>query len=361
MKTMFDELPLRDELRGRTPYGVPEVDAGVRLDGTESPYPLPDAVAEALGKALHGAVRELHRYPDLEVGALREDLANYLGYGLSASQVWAANGSSEIQQQLLQAFGGPGRTAMGFSPSYPLHPLLARNTATTWHDGRRSATFELTAEHARAQVRVYQPDIVFLCSPNNPTGSALGIDVIDTVASEAPGMVIVDEAYAEFARPGTPSAVTLLPRYPRLVVTRSMSAAFAFAGARVGYLAASPDVVDAVRLVRLPYHLSTLTQAAARAALANISVLQTEVDVVKTQRDHLVSGLRDLGLSVIDSDANFVLFGRFADQRSTWQTLLDRGVAVADVGLPGWLRVTAGTAHENRTFLAAMEGLPHGS
>jgi histidinol-phosphate aminotransferase len=360
MKTMFDELPIRDELRGRTPYGVAEIDAAVRLDNAESPYPLPDPVTEALGKALHGAMRELHRYPDHEALALREDLANYLGHGLSSAEVWAANGSNEIQQQLLQTFGGPGRTAMGFSPSYPVHPLLARNTATTWHDGRRSATFDLTAEHARAQVRVYQPDIVFLCSPNNPTGTSLGLDVVEAVASEAPGMVIVDEAYAEFARPGTPSAVTLLPRYRRLVVTRSMSQAFAFAGVRVGYLVGSPDVVDAVRLVRLPYHLSTLTQTAARTALANISVLQGEVEVIKTQRDHLVSGLRDLGLTVIDSDANFVLFGRFADQRAIWRALLDRGIAVGDVGLPGWLRATAGTAHENRTFLTALEGLPHG-
>jgi histidinol-phosphate aminotransferase len=355
--SLFDEVPLRDNLRGRVPYGAPQLDAEVRLNTNENPYPLPDEVADAIGKAIAGSVRELNRYPDREAVALREDLAQYLGHGLTADRVWAANGSNEIQQQLLLAFGGPGRTAMGFAPSYSMHPLQASTTGTEWFEGHRTSDFGLTAEGAKAQVRVFQPDVVFLCSPNNPTGTALGLDVVEAVASEAPGVVIVDEAYHEFARPGTPSAITLLPRFPRLIVTRTMSKAFALAGARIGYLAANPNVVEAMHVVRLPYHLSALTQAAARAALAHSALLLGQVEAIKEQRDRMVTHLRRLGLTVPDSDANFVLFGRFRDQAAAWQQLLQRGVLVRDVGLPGWLRTTAGTPAETDAFFAAVEGL----
>jgi histidinol-phosphate aminotransferase len=354
----FEEPPLRDDLRGREPYGAPQLDVAVRLNTNENPHQLPEAVADAVGKALHSLLRDLNRYPDRDATALREDLATYLGHGLGVENLWAANGSNEVQQQLLQAFGGPGRTAMGFSPSYSMHPLLASGTGTNWLDGRRSATFELTREAARAQVRVYQPDVVFVCSPNNPTGGSVELDVIEAIASEAPGMVIVDEAYGEFARSGTESALELLPRFPRLVVTRTMSKAFAFAGVRVGYLAARPAVVEALQLVRLPYHLSSLTQAAARAALAQAPALLAQVDAIKVERDRLVSGLRELGLTVLDSDANFVLFGQFKDEKVVWQALLDRGVLVRDVGLEGWLRVTAGTTEETDAFLTAIGSVP---
>jgi histidinol-phosphate aminotransferase len=210
-------------------------------------------------------------------------------------------------------------------------------------------------------VRVFQPDVVFVCSPNNPTGTAAGLDVIEAIASEAPGVVIVDEAYHEFGREGTQSAVTLLPRFPRLVVTRTMSKAFAFAGVRVGYVAANPPAIDALQLVRLPYHLSALTQAAARAALAHSATLLAQLDAIKVERDRLVSGLRELGLTVADSDANFVLFGQFKDARAVWQALLDRGVLVRDVGLPGWLRVSAGLPSDTDAFLSAMGALPDAS
>jgi histidinol-phosphate aminotransferase len=353
----FVEPPIRDALRGLTPYGAPQLEVAVRLNTNENPYQLPAAVAEAVEKALHGVLRDLNRYPDRDAAALREDLAAYLGHGLTSANVWAANGSNEILQQLLQTFGGPGRTAMGFTPSYTMHPLLARATATNWMESRRGADFGLLPEHAKAQVRVYDPDVVFLCSPNNPTGTALYLEVVEAVAAECAGMVIVDEAYFEFARPGTESAISLLPRFPRLVVTRTMSKAFAFAGVRVGYLAAHPRVVESVQLVRLPYHLSSLTQAAARVAIAHASTLLAQVELVKEQRDRIVSRLRELGFTVADSDANFVLFGRFEDQTRVWQALLDRGVLVRDVGLDGWLRVSAGTPEETDAFLKAVEGL----
>jgi histidinol-phosphate aminotransferase len=357
--TSLDDLPLRDELRGLTPYGAPQLDVPVRLNTNENSYPMPEDVAVAMEKALAAAVRDLNRYPDRDAVALRADLAAYLTRhaqvsGLGFANLWAANGSNEIQQQLLQAFGGPGRTSLGFTPSYSMHPLLAAGTGTGWIDGRREIDFDLRAEDAVAQVHRHRPDVVFLCSPNNPTGTALPLDVVRAVADAAPGMVIVDEAYAEFARPGTASALTLLPRYPRLVVSRTMSKAFALAGGRIGYLAADPAVVDAVQLVRLPYHLSALTQAAARTAVAHTETLLSTVDAIKAQRDRIVDTLRGHGLVVADSDANFVLFATPGDSKALWHALLDRGVLIRDVGLPGWLRVTAGTPAETDVFLSTL-------
>lgn len=356
--TGLEDLPLRDELRGLTPYGAPQLDVAVRLNTNENSYPLPEAAVAEMEKALAAVLRDLNRYPDRDAVALRTDLATYLRHGLTWRNVWAANGSNEIQQQLLQTFGGPGRTALGFTPSYSMHPLLAAGTGTAWVDGRRDADFALSAEHAVAKVREHRPDVVILCSPNNPTGTALPLDVVRAVAEAADGMVIVDEAYAEFARPGTPFALSLIEQFPLLVVTRTMSKAFALAGGRVGYLAAGPAVVDAVQLVRLPYHLSALTQAAARAALAHTDALLSTVDAVKGQRDRIVATLRGWGLRVADSDANFVLFGAPRDDsKGVWQALLDRGVLIRDVGVPGWLRVTAGTPEETDAFLNALEEL----
>jgi histidinol-phosphate aminotransferase len=348
------DLPLRDDLRGLSPYGAPQLDVPVRLNTNENSYPVPDTVVDAMAKAVQAELRDLNRYPDRDAVALRTDLADYLGHGLTVANVWAANGSNEVQQQLLQAFAGPGRTALGFGPSYSMHPLLAAGTGTRWIGALRDPDFGLTPSSATAQIREHDPDVVFLCSPNNPTGTALDPAVISAVLTVAGGMVVVDEAYAEFARPGTPTALGLLPGHPRLVVTRTMSKAFGFAGGRLGYLAADPAVVDAVQLVRLPYHLSALTQAAARAALAPRDVLLGTVDAIKQQRDRIVSELRARGMRVADSDANFVLFEVGGDQRVAWQRLLDQGVLVRDVGLPGWLRVTAGTAEETDAFLTAL-------
>lgn len=351
----LEELPIRDDLRGLSPYGAPQLDVPVRLNTNENSYAVPEPVVEAIGKALAAELRELNRYPDRDALALRADLAEYLGHGLTVEQVWAANGSNEIQQQLLQAFGGPGRSALGFVPAYSMHPLLALGTGTRWVPAERGVDFGLTVGEAVAQVREHQPDVVFLCSPNNPTGTALDPAVIAAVLDAAPGMVVVDEAYAEFARPGTVSALALLPGHQRLVVSRTMSKAFGFAGGRLGYLAADPAVVQAVQLVRLPYHLSALTQAAARAAVTHRDALLGTVSAIMAQRDRIVATLRERGLRVADSDANFVLFEVGGDQTTVWKALLAQGVLVRDVGLPGWLRVTAGTPTETDAFLSAME------
>ena len=345
---------LREDLRGQTPYGAPQLDVPVRLNTNENSYPLPDDVVEAIGRAVQAELRDLNRYPDRDAVALRTALADYLGHGLTTANVWAANGSNEVQQQLLQAFAGAGRTALGFGPSYSMHPLLAQGTGARWIGALRDPDFGLSPEKAVAAIGEHDPDLVFLCSPNNPTGTALDPSVITAVLAAARGIVVVDEAYAEFARPGTPSALTLLPRHPRLVVSRTMSKAFGFAGGRLGYFAADPAVVDAIQLVRLPYHLSSLTQAAARAAVAQRSGLLATVEAIKEQRDRIVTTLRERGYRVADSDANFVLFEVGGDQKTVWQRVLDQGVLIRDVGLPGWLRVTAGTPEETDAFLEAL-------
>jgi histidinol-phosphate aminotransferase len=345
-------LPVRDDLKDLHPYGAPQLDVPVRLNTNENPYPPSDRLRRAIADAVAAVAGTLNRYPDRDALDLRKDLADYLGHGLTAAQVWAANGSNEIIQQLLQAFGGPGRTALGFEPSYSMHPLISRVTCTGWIEGTRDAGYGLST--AAAQVRDLQPDVVFIASPNNPTGTAVPLELIQAVYEAAPGMVVVDEAYAEFRRDGTPSALTLLPGRPRLVVTRTMSKAFAAAGTRLGYLAADPRVIDALLLVRLPYHLSTVTQAVARAALAYAAEPLATVEVLRSERDGLVTWLRMSGLTVADSDANFVLFGVFPDRDAVWRGLLDRGVLIRNTGPDGWLRVTVGTAEETAAFRGAL-------
>ncbi len=345
-------LPVRDDLKDLHPYGAPQLDVPVRLNNNENPYPPSERLRKAVGEAVAAVAGTLNRYPDRDAVDLRKDLADYLGHGLTAAQVWAANGSNEIIQQLLQAFGGPGRSALGFEPSYSMHPLISLVTGTGWIAGSRDRDYGMST--AAGQVRALAPDVVFITSPNNPTGTAVPLAVVEEVYQAAPAMVIVDEAYAEFARPGTPSALTLLPGRPRLVVTRTMSKAFAMAGARVGYLAASADVTDVLLSVRLPYHLSAVTQAVARTALAHAAEPLASVATLRAERDSLVAWLRGHGLSVAGSDANFVLFGVFGDRDAVWQGLLDRGVLIRNTGPAGWLRVTVGTAEETAAFRAAL-------
>jgi histidinol-phosphate aminotransferase len=353
-------LPLRDDLVGKQPYGAPQLPEAIQLNVNENPFPPSQALVRALADAVATAGPTLHRYPDREALGLRFDLAAYLarvtGVSLGVQQVWAANGSNEVLQQVCQAFGGPGRVALGFEPSYSMHPLLAAGTSTGWVAAARAADFTLSAQDAVAAVTEHQPAITFLTTPNNPTGTVTGLDVVRAVHDATTGVVVVDEAYAEFG--SAPSAATLLDGCPRLIVSRTMSKAFAGAGIRLGYLAASAEVVDALRLVRLPYHLSTLTQVAARVALAHTDELLATVEAVKQQRDRMVNGISALGLTVVPTEANFLLFGPFDEPSRVWQTLLDHGVLVRDVssgpGLEGWLRVCAGTPDETSAFLAAL-------
>lgn len=354
------DLPLREALRGKTPYGAPQLDVPVLLNTNENPYGPSATVVADIATSVAAAAVDLNRYPDREASELRARLADYLGHGLGPAQVWAANGSNEVMQQLLQAFGGHGRVAMSFAPTYSMYPEYARDTETTWVTADRRDDFTIDPDEAVAQIGLQQPDVLLLASPNNPTGTALPLEVVKAVCAVAPGIVVVDEAYAEFRRAGTPSALSLLPDQPRLVVTRTMSKAFALAGARLGYAAADAAVVDALRVVRLPYHLSAVTQAVATAALRHADELLARVEELRAERDRTVDWLRTVaGVKAVDSDANFVLFGGFADRHAIWQGLLDSGVLVREVGPDGWLRVSIGTGDDMAAFRTALQEVLH--
>jgi len=357
----LEDLPLRDDLRGLKPYGAPQAPLPVALNVNENTHPVPEDVADDILDSIARALRDVNRYPDREFLTLREGFAEYLGHGLAADGIWAANGSNEVLQHVLQAFAGPGRTAFGFAPTYSMYPLLTRATGAEWVAGTRGHDFVIDAESAAEQVAAASPDVVFLCSPNNPTGTPLPIDVIEAVYDATDGIVIVDEAYWEFAPHEERSALTLLPDRERMVVSRTMSKAFAFAGARVGYLAADPAIIDALRLVRLPYHLSALTQAAASAALRHAPTMLRMVDDIVAQRDRISATVEALGFHAYESWTNFVLFSGVDDPAATWQALYDRGILIRDIGLPHSLRVTAGTEDETTAFLDALASIESAS
>ncbi|MBY0288225.1 MAG: histidinol-phosphate transaminase [Mycobacteriaceae bacterium] len=351
----LDDLPLREDLRGKSPYGAPQLQVPVRLNTNENPHPPTKALVDDVTESVRAVAGELHRYPDRDAVALRADLAAYLsaqtGVALDVENLWAANGSNEILQQLLQAFGGPGRSAIGFVPSYSMHPIISDGTQTKWLVANRADDFSLDVDVAVGAIKEHTPDIVFLASPNNPSGQSVSLEHLrHLLGAMSTGMLIVDEAYGEFS--SQLSAVNLIDEYPsRLVVTRTMSKAFAFAGGRLGYLIAAPAVIDAMLLVRLPYHLSVVTQAAARAALRHADDTLGSVATLIAERNRVAEALSGMGFRVIDSDANFVLFGEFADASATWQRYLTAGVLIRDVGIPGYLRATTGLAEENDALL----------
>lgn len=364
-------LPLRPELRGIEPYGAPQLDVPVLLNVNENPYGPSTAVVAEIAARVAAAASGLNRYPDRDFPQLRGALAGYLtresGVAVAADQVWAANGSNEVMLHLLQAFGGPGRTALSFAPTYSMYPEYARDTHTRWVTGKRETDFTIDLDHALETIAAHQPSVILLTSPNNPTGTSLSLELVEAVCEAAlrvdvdgaPAVVVVDEAYGEFRRAGVPSALRLLERFSNLAVSRTMSKAFALAGARLGYLAADPRLVDALRVVRLPYHLSGVTQATALAALAHADELLAQVDALRAERDATVTWLRQqtidgAPLEVAESDANFVLFGTFADRHAVWQGLLDRGVLIRETGPDGWLRVSIGTPQEMAAFRAAL-------
>ena len=380
---MSANLPLRPDLEGEAPYGAPEIDVPVRLNVNENPYPPSMEVIESIATAVARAAQGLNRYPERDFPRLREALADYLeaesGVHLTPEQIWAANGSNEVMLHVLQAFGGPGRTCLTFTPTYSMYPEYARDTLTDYATRPRRQDFTLDTDVAVAAINELRPAVIILASPNNPTGTALPLEDIRRILEAARGhgpvlgaeigsparasdcVVVIDEAYAEFRRPGVPSALELVgPANPHLAVTRTMSKAFGAAGLRLGYLAADRALVDALRVVRLPYHLSAVTQAAALAALSHRDELMAQVASLRNERDAFVYWLRAQGLTAHESDANFVLFGPFPDRDAVWRTLLDAGVLIRVVGPEGFLRASIGTPEEMdrlRSALAAAIGI----
>ena len=357
--TSLSDLPLRANLVGKEPYGAPQDPVPVSLNVNENTHPIPQSVVDDVVASLAEAVRGVNRYPDREFTELRESLAGYLGHGLDASRVWAANGSNEVLQQVLQAFGGPGRTLLSFTPTYSMYPLLADGTDTGWIAVPRPADYALTPEHVATALREHRPSIAILCGPNNPTGTSLDLSVVEAAYDAFDGMLIVDEAYQEFDDAHA-SALQLLEGRPRLLVSRTMSKAFAFAGVRLGYLAADAAVVDALRLVRLPYHLSALTQAAATAALRHPAEMLATVADIRGQRDRMAEELSRLGYLVHPSGSNFLLVGGFADPAATFEALRAQGILIRNLGIPGHLRLTAGTESETTQLLDAIRALGPG-
>jgi len=351
------ELPLRPELVGEEPYGAPQLDVPVCLNVNENPYPPGEAIRREMAEALWAVTGRVNRYPDREAAGLRAALASYLGHGLTPERVWAANGSNEVMVHLLGAFGGPGRRVLTFTPTYSMYPEYARDTHTGYVTVPRHDDFTLTGGLVLDAIAEHRPDVVVITTPNNPTGTSTPLEVLEAVLEGTDAIVVVDEAYQEFSRTPEATALTLLPRFGNLVVSRTMSKAFALAGGRVGYLAAAPAIVDACRIVRLPYHLSAQTQALAEVALAHAPEMLAQVDRLRAARDELLVRLPALGFDVVASDANFVLFGRFADRHRAFTALLDRGVLVRETGPAGYLRVSAGTPDEMDAFYAAAAAL----
>ena len=351
-------LPLREPLKPMSPYGAPQVAASAQLNTNENPFAPSTALVAAITKRVGEVSATLNRYPDRDAIALRAGLAKYItaqtGVAFELSNLWAANGSNEIIQSIFLAFGR--ESALGFTPSYSMHPLIAKVTSVNWLDGKRREDHSLDVAAAVAQVLDTKPTLTFITTPNNPTGSVVKITEIAELAkavASVGGLLVVDEAYAEFS--SETSAVTLIAQFPNVIVIRTMSKAFAFAGARLGYLIADPAVIAALQLVRLPYHLSAITQAVAEVALSFSDELLAGVDTLIAQREVVQAGLTKLGLTITPSAANFLLFSGFnqpADQ--IWQKLLDRDILIRDVGLLGQLRVTIGTAAENQAFLSAL-------
>jgi histidinol-phosphate aminotransferase len=354
-------LPLRETLRPLSPYGAPQVPAIAALNTNENPYAPSAVLQKAITDSVAKVSADLNRYPDRDATILREKLAQYINEqsatSFLAENIWAANGSNEIIQSIFLAFAQG--CVLGFTPSYSMHPLIAKTTGSKWIDGKRNADFSLNTADAVAQILVNKPTLTFITSPNNPTGGAVTIDSIQKLAAAAQqvgGLLVVDEAYAEFSQ--EKSAVTLIASNPHVIVIRTMSKAFAFAGARLGYLVSDSAVKDAMMIVRLPYHLSALTQAAAQVAIDHRSELLSGVATLISARGQVVQALHDLGLNTIESSANFVLFTGFKqDAPQLWAALLEKGVLIRDVGLSGYLRVTIGNEAENQLFISALKEL----
>ena len=356
--------PLRDDLIGLTAYGAPQLDVPVRLNVNENPFPIPGDVVQAIVDAVRACARDLNRYPDREALELRQSLVSYLleesGVELTAEQIWPANGSNEVMQHLFQAFGGPQRSVVTFEPTYSMYAEYARTTCTNYRPVTRSKDFTLDLERNLPMLAELAPTLVVVASPNNPTGTTTPIDQIRELAAAVEtwsGIVVVDEAYIEFRRPGTPSCLELLASFANLVVTRTLSKAFGLAGTRIGYAVANPAIVDGIKLVRLPYHLSAVSQAVSCAALAHRGEMRAQVEVLRDQRDDLYAWLVAMGWEVLPSDANFLTFGTFVDRDLAWQGLLDAGVLVRATGPTGYLRVSVGTPPENARFKAALQDL----
>lgn len=351
-------LPVRSDLVDLQPYVSPQRPARYKMNTNESPYPPPAGVVTTAVRDLEAT--RFNRYPDGDASRLLDALESHTGRGRDS--IWVANGSNELFLHLLLAYGGAGRTVLTFEPTYPVHSLIARITGTRVVALERDAHLDVPVDEALALIDREGPELVIVCSPNNPTGNPAPAGTVRALVDAAPGLVVVDEAYVEFAPEGT-SVAPLLDRAPGLVVTRTFSKAWRLAGARLGYLFGDPAIVDGLRKVRLPYHLSSPSQVLGAAALAHAPEALEAVNAIVEQREALIEGLGSRGLAPYPSAANFVLF-RVPDADAVWDALLQRGVLVRNystsAGLRGCLRVTAGLPEETDAFFDALDDVLEG-
>lgn len=350
------QISIRDDLAGLAPYTAASALDGVvhRLNNNESPYPPPTDVVSSMLAELKQALENSHRYPDTTVTGLRESLARYVGHGIQPAEVWAGNGSNEVLLQLLLAYGGPGRRVLGFTPDFGMHRQLAAITGTEWHDGMRADDFTLTPQHARSVIADVRPDIIMVSNPNNPTGMPLPPDTIEQLVDAAQdSIVVIDEAYHEFAR--TRSVVPRIHERQNLVVARTLSKAFALAGVRIGYIVAAEARIRDLRMMSLPYPVSSLAAATAKVALTHAPRLLERIPAILDERDWLRAELESRGFRTTDSDANFLLFTGMTCSESLFEDLAAAKIAIRNVGPAGWLRVSIGTPADNRAFLAVLD------
>jgi histidinol-phosphate aminotransferase len=354
---MSDERPveIRDDLRALTPYRAPQVDAPVRLNTNESPWPPPEGLMKDLSERVLRL--ELNRYPDREARILRDALGARFSW--PGEGVWVANGSNEILQSLLLTFGGPGRRVLFFQPTYSMYPHLARLTGTGIVERTVAEPWGLDPEAVARAVGTEEPAVTFICSPNNPTGTAQSLDVVRAALEARRGLVMVDEAYAEF---GGDSAAPILGRHDRLVIVRSFSKSWRLAGARIGYLLGHPWVIEAMQVVRLPYHVSALTQACGEVAVRHAGAALSAVEEIVVERERLAKELQRVrGVEIFPSAANFMLIRTKLEGTKLWRSLADRGVLVRDFStvptLERCVRVTVGSGEQNARFVEALRGV----
>lgn len=342
----------RDDVAALTGYLSRQIDVPVRLNTNESPFGPPPAWLDEYVRSLRAV--DWNRYPDRDAARLRSAIAAL--HGVDTTQVFAANGSNEVLQSLLLAYGGPGRTVATFEPSYQLHRHIAGITGATVVTGERDADFSLDAGEVVRVAGSERPDVMFLCSPNNPTGNAVAPDVLDAAIDHAPGVLVVDEAYGQFT---TRSALARIDDERPLAVVRTYSKTWGLAALRLGYLVAPAWLVAELYKVALPYHLDTAKQLAGTLALRYVDEMNDRVAAIVDERERLTVALAALDVDVFPSEANFVLFRpRSRTGHDVWQALVDRGVLVRDCSswprLRGCLRVTVGTRVEDDAFLEAM-------
>ena len=345
-------VSVRDDLRALEGYHSPQVDVRVRLNTNEAPVGPPAEFRRDLAAAIDSIA--WNRYPDRAATALRAAIADL--HGVPASMIFVANGSNEVLQTILLTFAGPGRKVATFEPTYQLHAHIARVTGATVVEGERAADFSLDPNEVERIMTTERPDVVFLCSPNNPTGGVDDVGLVEKVIASAPGLVVIDEAYGQFS---SWSAVDLVREDASVAVVRTFSKTWSMAAARLGYVIAPAWLVAELDKVVLPYHLDAVKQAAGTLAVKYVDAMNARVREIVAERERLVAVMKGLDVDVFPSGANFVLFRpRSASGRSVWQGLLDRSVLVRDCS--GWprladcLRVTIGTPDENTAFLTAL-------